>query len=43
MKIISSEDVYGVPLYESETIFAYSNDINFDPRVDVYIHASEIK
>lgn len=43
MRIISSDDVYGVPLYESETIFAFTNDINFEPRVDGYIHASEIK
>jgi peptide/nickel transport system substrate-binding protein len=43
MKIISQDDVYGVPMYESETIFAYSNDITFEPRVDGYIHASEIK
>lgn len=42
MKIIVEDDVIGVPLFESETIFAYENDIFFNPRVDGYIYASEI-
>ncbi len=43
MKIIVSDDVIGVPLFESDHIYAYRNKINFEPRLDGYIHASEIK
>jgi peptide/nickel transport system substrate-binding protein len=43
MKQIIEEDVVGVPLFESETIFAFHKDIVFDPRIDGYILASEIK
>lgn len=43
MKILAVDDIYGVPLYESETIFAYLNYLDFEPRVDGYIYASEIK
>jgi peptide/nickel transport system substrate-binding protein len=42
MKILVDDDIYGVPLYESETVFAFYNWLKFDPRVDGYIHASEI-
>jgi peptide/nickel transport system substrate-binding protein len=43
MKIITEDDIYGIPLFEAETIFAFTKDLNFEPRVDGYIHASEIK
>lgn len=43
MKIIVEEDVMGIPLFESETIFAYSKEIEFEPRVDGYVFANEIK
>ncbi len=43
MGIVAVDDIYGVPLYESETIFAYLNALDFEPRVDGYIYASEIK
>jgi peptide/nickel transport system substrate-binding protein len=43
MKILVQDDIYGVPLFESETIFANTKDIQFEPRVDGYVHASEIK
>lgn len=42
-RIIVEEDVIGVPLFESETIFAFSDNIYFDPRVDGFIYASDIK
>jgi len=42
MKIITDEDIIGVPLFESEIIFAYSKDLGFEPRVDGYVVASEI-
>ncbi len=43
MKILVEDDIAGVPLFETQTIFAYKNKIQFDPRVDGYIYASEIK
>jgi len=43
MKILVQDDLAGVPLFETETIFAYQNTVNFDPRVDGYIYVSEIK
>jgi ABC-type transport system substrate-binding protein len=39
---IVTEDVVGVPLFESDTIFAYQKGIEFEPRVDGYMHADEI-
>lgn len=42
MQIITEEDVLGVPLFESETIFGFKKDIFFEPRVDGYVFASEI-
>lgn len=43
MEAIVEEDIIGVPLFESETIFAFQKDIQFEPRVDGYVFASEIK
>ncbi len=43
MKILVEDDIVGVPLFETQTIFAYQNKIQFDPRVDGYIYAAEIK
>jgi peptide/nickel transport system substrate-binding protein len=43
MKILVDDDIYGIPLFESETIFAFNKVLKFEPRVDGYIHASEIK
>ncbi len=42
MKIIVNDDILGVPLFESETIFAFRKDIHFIPRVDGYVFASEV-
>ncbi len=43
MKKIVEEDVIGIPLFESEKIFAYSQNIHFEPRVDGYISAADIR
>ncbi|HLG25525.1 MAG TPA: ABC transporter substrate-binding protein [Candidatus Gracilibacteria bacterium] len=43
MKIIVQDDVMALPLFESETIFAFLNGIQFEPRVDGYVYASEIR
>ncbi len=42
MKVIVQDYVIGVPLFESDTIFAGNKNLNFDPRIDGYILASEI-
>ena len=43
MKILVEDDIAGIPLFETQTIFAYQTKIQFDPRVDGYIYAAEIK
>jgi len=43
MKILVEDDIAGVPLFETQTIFAYSSKLQFEPRVDGYIYAAEIK
>jgi len=42
MKILVDDDIYGVPLYESMTIFGFYDNLDFNPRVDGYIRVSEI-
>lgn len=42
MKIIAEEDVIGVPLFESQVIYAIRSNVNFTPRVDGYLIVSEI-
>jgi len=43
MEIITDEDIIGIPLYESKTIYAYNKNIKFTPRIDGYVLGSEIK
>jgi peptide/nickel transport system substrate-binding protein len=43
MRIISEDDIVGIPLFESDTIFAYLKKLQFEPRVDGYMHADEVK
>ncbi len=43
MRIITEDDVVGVPLFESEVLYAYTDDLNFKSRVDGYVYASNIK
>ncbi|HRY91353.1 MAG TPA: hypothetical protein P5229_03365, partial [Candidatus Gracilibacteria bacterium] len=43
MRIIAEEDIMAVPLYESDTIFAYRKSIKFEPRIDGYLHGDEIE
>jgi len=42
MKIVVDEEFFGVPLFESETIYAVKDSIKFVPRVDSYVFASDI-
>lgn len=41
MKIIVNQ-FYGIPLFESETLYASSLSVHFQPRIDGYILASDI-
>lgn len=43
MKILVEDDVMGIPLYESETLFASKKTLQFVPPVDGYIHPSDIR
>lgn len=43
MRIITEDDIVGVPLFESEVLYAYADDLNFKSRVDGYVYASNIK
>ena len=42
MKIILKEDIIGVPLFETDTLYAIKAGVNFRPRLDGYILAAEI-
>lgn len=42
MKMVVTDNVIGLPLFESEIIYAYNKNLVFDPRVDGYVYASEI-
>lgn len=42
VRIVTEEDIIGVPLFESDSIFAYDKSINFDPRIDGYLHIAEL-
>lgn len=43
MKILVEDDVIGIPLFESEIIYAFKKNLTFEPRVDGYVYPSEIK
>jgi len=43
INIITEEDIIGIPLFESEVVYAFRDDIQFKPRIDGYVLASSIK
>lgn len=43
MKIITLDDPYGVPLFESQVLYASSKNVDFHPRIDGYILANDIR
>lgn len=43
MDILIDEDVVGLPLFESERIYAVNSNVNFEPRIDGMIVLNEIK
>lgn len=42
MKILIQDHLYGVPLFESQTLYASKTSIKFEPRIDGYIIANQI-
>ena len=43
MRLIVSEDVIGVPLFEYETLFAFSDDyLDMQPRIDGFLYFDEL-
>lgn len=42
MKIITEEDIIGIPLFESDVIYGVRVGVQFRPRLDGYILASEV-
>lgn len=43
MKLVVEDDVVGVPLFETQSIFAFASDLSFKPRVDSLVFPSMIK
>lgn len=43
MTVLVDEDIYGVPLFESQSVYAISDDVSFEPRIDGYVLAKEVK
>jgi len=43
MKIITEDDIIGVPLFESDVVYGVRIGISFKPRLDGFILVSEIK
>lgn len=42
MKVITEDDVVGVPLFEYETVFAFNNKLDINPRIDGIIMFDEL-
>lgn len=42
MRLIVSEDVIGVPLFEYETLYAFSDDLTMQPRIDGFLYFDEL-
>lgn len=43
MKVISEDDVAGVPLFEYEIVYGVSEGVEFSPRIDGYVWAAELR
>ncbi|MBP9717782.1 hypothetical protein KBD59_00590 [Candidatus Gracilibacteria bacterium] len=43
LKIITSDDVIGVPLFSPDVLYAVSQNIRWQPRVDGYVLAQEVR
>lgn len=42
MKILVDDDYVGVPLFETDLIYAFEKKLNFEPRIDGAVYAAEI-
>ncbi|MGL5831260.1 MAG: ABC transporter substrate-binding protein, partial [Candidatus Altimarinota bacterium] len=42
MKIVVKDDLVGIPLFETESIFAYQNNLVFQPRLDSAIYPTDV-
>lgn len=42
MKILVEDDIFGLPLFEPETIYAVSPELRWEPRLDGYILATDV-
>lgn len=43
MRIIVEDDIFGVPLFEYETLFSFSDKLEMQPRIDGFIYFDELK
>lgn len=43
MRLAVEEDVVGVPLFETQSLFAYRSDLVFNPRLDSLVYPSQIR
>lgn len=42
MRIIVEDDVLGLPLYEYETVYAFNNRIDYQPRIDGFVYFDDV-
>lgn len=42
MRIIVEDDIFGVPLFEYETLFSFSDKLDMEPRIDGFIYFDEL-
>lgn len=42
MRLIVTEDVIGVPLFEYETLYAFSDGLDLQPRIDGFLYFDEL-
>lgn len=43
MRIIVEDDVFGIPLFEYDTLYSFVDGIEFAPRIDGFIYFDELK
>jgi peptide/nickel transport system substrate-binding protein len=42
MSVLVEDDVYGIPLFEYDTLFASAKWVDFEPRIDGFIYINEL-
>ncbi len=43
MEAIVDKDVFGVPLFEYELVYAFNDKVDFEPRIDGFIYFDDLK